>query len=62
MSKIIKSYIKKILKKLGWKLTKIYKNKSYTNATPDKSQVHAIIKIKRYHSYGCPQGNRGGCL
>ncbi len=56
MSKIIKSYIKKILKKLGWKLTKIYKNKSYTNATPDKSQVHAILKSKGIIHMGAHRG------
>ena len=56
MSKLIKYCIKKVLKKFGWKLTKIYINKSFTNSIPDKFQIDAILKSKGIIHMGAHRG------
>tara|TARA_Y100001958_G_C21090403_1_gene443687 strand:+ start:186 stop:890 length:705 start_codon:yes stop_codon:yes gene_type:complete len=56
VSKIIKFYIKKVLNKFGWRLTKIYKNKSFTNSMPDKYQIESILKSKGIIHMGAHRG------
>ena len=42
MKRLIRNYIKRIINSFGWKLTKIYKNKSYTNQKPNIKLLKAL--------------------
>ena len=56
MKKIIKKTIKRLINFYGWKLTKIYKNKSYTNQKPNLKLLQSLHAAKGILHMG---GHRG---
>ena len=56
MIKILKSIMKKILKRTNWRIKKIYKNKAYINKQPNLELVKAILSCNGIIHMG---GHRG---
>ncbi len=60
MKRLIKNYVKKIINTFGWKLTKIYKNKSYTNQKPNLELLKALSESKGILHMGAHRGLEAG--
>ena len=56
MKNLIKKSIKKILSLYGWKLSKNYKNKSYTNQKPNLKLLEALHAAKGIFHLGAHRG------
>ena len=57
MKNLIKKKIKKIINNYGWKLTKIYKNKDYTNSKPNLALLEALHSSKGILHMGAHRGS-----